>query len=396
MQSRFQAAIFSLVFSAACGESDASMAGPEGSTPAGPVGDGAGSSDVDGDSGDALNTPSTEDDSTASQVDYLAIPSEYEDVPQGVFIPAYLDCREPMDGDSTEADEGLVCTETSISGCTEPGKYYADYASCGVVQTQRPFWRVEPDEMPSDDDPRLNDAEFMGELAWVTEQVEACACVCCHDSDVSGAPAGGWDIRVDPIWTDTIDDTGVAMLAGLAESGAFGAYPPEANHGFDRSVTGLPTTDIERMRTFFLAELDRRGLSQEWAAAVPDFGGPLVFNALDEPDPCDEGLGVDAQGMVTWKGGNARYVWVLENGSLNPGVPPNLDVPDGTLWKLDVSPLAEAVSSGILYGEQPDGAAQSMPILGPAPELTPNETYQLYVLRDVGLPITNCLFTAEG
>src|SRR4051794_30521907 len=63
-----------------------------------------------------------------------------EQAQPGVFIPAFDDCRDPKPGETGSGPNGQVCTHTLISGCTEPGKYYPDYASCEVVRTQRPFW----------------------------------------------------------------------------------------------------------------------------------------------------------------------------------------------------------------------------------------------------------------
>jgi hypothetical protein len=45
------------------------------------------------------------------------------------------------------------------------------------------------------------------------------------------------------------------------------------------------------------------------------------------------------------------------------------------------------------YGTTPEGTFQTIPEDTRAPELKVGQTYQLYVLRDVGVPIANCLFT---
>jgi hypothetical protein len=91
------------------------------------------------------------------------------------------------------------------------------------------------------DDPRLSDEAYLAELAWVTEQVEASGCVCCHDSKVLGKQAGEWDIRLGPLWLDSLPDTGLALFAGLADSSTLGAYHPEDNNGFNRDITGIPS-----------------------------------------------------------------------------------------------------------------------------------------------------------
>jgi hypothetical protein len=312
----------------------------------------------------------------------------------GVFIPPFQHCQAARPEDAKEGAAPQVCTNVAISGCTEPGKAFADYASCDVVRTQRPFWPRPPAAEPRADDPRLQDAAFMRELGWMTEQVEACGCVCCHDSKVVGGQAGQWDIQRGPIWLDTLSDGGLALFAGLADSSVLGAYPREGNFGFDRTATGLPTTDTERLKAFLAAELERRDISEAEARAVPPFGGPIYENRVREPDACaSSGSGIDPQLGVHFPGGPARYVYLLEAGSENPGVPPNLDKPDGTLWRLDVLASAAPLPPGFSYGQTPPGSFQMLPEQGAAPALERGTTYQLAVLKDVGVPLANCLFT---
>jgi hypothetical protein len=317
-----------------------------------------------------------------------------QDARPGTFIPPYFECRAGLNGETGTGPNGEVCAHVAISGCTEPGQYFPDYASCDVVRTQRPFWPKPPAAEPKADDPRLQDPSFVDELAWVTEQVEACGCVCCHDGKNNGGQAGQWDIRRGPIWTDTLSDTGLALFTGLADSSVLGAYPSADNFGFDRTRTGLPTTDTPRLLAFLERELERRGISREQAAAVPPFGGPIYQNRVRKPTQCQgEGHGIAADGRVVFQGGPARYVYVLAVGSENPGVPPNLDLPEGTLWRLDVLANAPAVASGLSYGTTPASSFQAFPVSAAAPALEPGKDYQLTVLRDVGVPVANCIFT---
>ena len=102
-----------------------------------------------------------------------------------------------------------------------------------------------------------------------------------------------------------------------------------------------------------------------------------------------------ADGTITWAGGDARYVYVLEADANPPGVPPNLDLPEGTVWRLDVDWTADPVASGLTYGDTLPDTWQRWPEDGSAPELMAGETYYLYVLADIYLPLTRCLFTAE-
>ena len=98
---------------------------------------------------------------------------------------------------------------------------------------------------------------------------------------------------------------------------------------------------------------------------------------------------------MTWRQGSARYVYVMEPTSSPPGVPPNLDMPAGVLWRFDVPWTGEAVASGtITYGVAPEGTLQRAPVTGPAPALVSGTRYYLYVLADIAQPNTRCLFTA--
>lgn len=308
----------------------------------------------------------------------------------GVFIPPYLDCRAPLDDTPGDGPDGQVCTHVAISGCTQEGRYFPEYASCEVVRTQRPYWPASPAGQSRPDDPRAQDPRFMAELAWMTRQIEASGCTCCHDS--RSIAASQWDIRAPGIWLDSLSDSGLALFIGLADSSVLGAYPAEDNHGFERARTGIPSTDPERMQAFLALELERRGISEERAAAVPPFGGPIYQNRVAKPTECDAEEGVDPDATVRWKGGPARYVYVTAPDSDNPGVPPNLDRPEGTRWRLDVRPDHAPLASGVAYGTTPDGTFQSYPVAEAAAPLQTGDRYRLYVLRDVGIPLANCVF----
>jgi hypothetical protein len=344
---------------------------------------------------DAGSTPpaqgSVEGVTEASEVDWEAVRA---DAQAQVFVPPYQTCVAPREGEPAgQGPDGTVCTQVSIAGATEPDRAFADYASCAVVRTQRPFWEAPPANEPSADDPRLDDDAFVTELAWVTSQVRATGCVCCHDSQAVDGKFGQWDISRGPIWTDTVSDDGVALFTGLASSAVLGAYPPEDNNGFSRDTTGLPSTDPARMRQFFLDELARRGISEDEARAVPPFGGPIYQNQIKPPRACPSDIGVKSDGTMQWGAQAARYVYVLAEGSRNPGVPPNLDKPEGTLWRLDVLPSANPLRSGIAYGETPRGTFQMLPEAEAAPALREGVSYQLFVELDMGFVVENCLFT---
>jgi hypothetical protein len=349
-----------------------------------------------GDSDDAAGTPDDAGSDAVSDELALWVDAEpitsVDDALDGVFIPPFVDCRAPEDDVPGRGPEGQVCTPVSIAGATEPGRRFADYADCDVVRTQRPFWSAPPAREPDPNDPRLEDAQFAAELAWVTEQVAASGCTCCHDSSSSSTVAQ-WDVAAAGVWLDTLSDPGLALFAGLADSSVLGAYEPEDANGFARELTGVPSTDPERMQAFMLAELDARGISRAEAEAVPPFGGPIYENSVATPAACEAGEGVTPDGEVRWRGPAARYVYVLAEGSLNPGVPPNRDRPEGTLWRLDVPPDQAAIASGLTYGTTPDGTLQVLPERSTAPALEAGVRYQLFVQLDVGVPLANCLFS---
>jgi hypothetical protein len=318
--------------------------------------------------------------------------NEYGTVP---FVQPYQVCKDPLPGEPAgQSDGGQVCTWTLISGATEAGRHYEDYASCSDVLTNRPYYASPPAGTTPANDPRLADTAYLAEVAWAKTQVEATACVCCHTA-LAPKGASNWRIDGPGIWLDTVGDNGLAMMAGLAASDALGAYPASMNNGFDRTTLGLPTTDIPRMQRLLVAEWMRRGHALSEAADVPAFGGPLVDQLAYVPSACTQGEGVAADGTITWTGGAARYVYVLAAGSKSPGVPPNLDTPVGTQWFVDVPTSAQPMASGIKYGRLSGAQVQRLPATGPALDLTAGSTYYLYVLKDIGFPITRCLFTAR-
>ena len=311
-----------------------------------------------------------------------------------VFQPFEQVCVDPLDGEPAgQSADGQVCTWEAIYGATEEGRRYIDYASCEPVLTQRPYWPASATADTAPDDPRLSDATWQAEFSWMTAQVESSACVCCHSTDLAPDGPSGWYLEAGPIWIDTLDDDGLAMLAGWVDSTAFGAFDAEDNNGFDRSTTGLPTTDVPRMQAFLEGELRRRGLDLDDFSETPPFGGPLYDQLFYTPEACVTGQGITADGRIQWTGGDARYIYLLQPDSMNPGVPPNLDLPEGTIWRFDVAWDADPVASGLRYGELPPGTRQAFPEDAEAPVLQPGDQLYLYVLRDIYQPITRCTFT---
>ncbi len=312
-----------------------------------------------------------------------------------VFQPGELTCREPMTGQASgNSENGEVCTWATIGGCTEEGRKFIDYAECSAVLTQRPYAPVPPSGFKTpEDDPLLASPTFLEEVDWAKRQAESCGCVCCHTDSVAPQGASNWDTEAEGIWTDTFTLNGLAIMAGWIDSTSLGAHDAADNNGFDRTRTGIPTTDIERMVAFFEGELGRRGAVESDYADTPPTGGPVHTQMVYEPSACENGEGVLPDGTIDWSGGAARYVYVLESGSANPSTPPNLDLPDGVLWRLDVSYTDDGISDGFVYGEAPSGATQTFPLTGAPTALEDGKEYYLYVLRDIAIPITRCLFT---
>ncbi len=313
-----------------------------------------------------------------------------------VFVQPYELCQAPKNGEAAgQGPGGKVCANVAISGATEAGRKFADYANCADVRTQRPYWPGPIDHETAKNDPRLQDKVYMAEVEWARQQVAATGCACCHSNKHAPSGPSNWDIDGQGIWLDHLHDSGVAILGGLVGSAAFGAYPPEQNHGFNRTILGVPTTDVPRMQKLLLGEWSRRGLGDQDKAKYSDFGGPLVDQAKFVPQPCAKDEGVDAQGKLQWGSSTARYVYVLAADSANPGVPPNLDKPAGALWFADVPTAAQPMQSGIVYGQLSGTMRQRLPEQGPAPALKSGATYYIYALYDIGVPVTRCLFTAK-
>ncbi|MDP3276319.1 MAG: proteinase inhibitor [Deltaproteobacteria bacterium] len=306
-------------------------------------------------------------------------------------------CVAPRAGEPAGTSaEGRVCTWSAISGCTEQGRKFGQYGTCDRVLTQRPYWPARPAparrETP---DPRLQNPTYAAELGWVRSQIESCACVCCHSDQLAPRGPSNWFVESAGNFMDSFHDSGLALGAGWIDSTSFGAYPPAENNGFSRTTSGFPATDPARMARFFADELQNRGRTREsFAEAVP-FGGPIYTQQIYRPTACTQGEGVARDGTVTWTGGNARYVYVLSPTSTNPGVPPNLDTPAGTQWRVDVPFDGTPIASGIRYGVAPMGTTQRVPADTAPMPLVAGQQYYLYVLQDVGIPVTRCLFTGQ-
>ncbi len=328
-----------------------------------------------------------------------------EDMGGGTGLPTFqqpvLTCQDPKPGEPPGMSPGgQVCTWEMISGATEPGRSFMDYASCDRVRTQRPYYPVPPAENATREDARMKDPTYVAEVNWVRSQIEATACICCHSTRAPQGPSN-WYVESPGNFINSFNPRGLAMGAGWINTVSFGAYRPEHNNGFSRASPERPndsifvTTDAARIARFFEAELAQRGYKREDFADDLYGGGPLDAQLRYRPTACELGEGVGADGTLTWRGGKARYVYVLEADATSPTVPPNLDLPEGTLWRIDVPSVGNPVASGtVRYGVVPTGMSQRFPESGPPAALTSGKTYYLYVLADIIIPITRCTFTA--
>lgn len=316
-----------------------------------------------------------------------------EDRLEAPFPEPALSCVDPKDGDAPGAGEGgKVCQWITMQGCTEPGRNWEDYGSCDVPRQQRPYYPVPVAENAERADERLQDPAYAAELTWVKQELSACSCFCCHSNKSPQGP-GNWYLEQPGNFVNGMFDTGIAQGAGIIDSTVLGNIPAPQNNGFSRLPSVFPSTNPTRMLAFFQNEFRHRGLREEDFSSIKKYG-PLTEQWEFTPQACANGEGVDANGVVTWQGGSARLVYVLEAGSRNPLVPPNLDTPVGTVWRLDAKDATvKLLKSGITYGAAPEGSIQKFPEAGTAPTLIPGTSYLLYVAADYVTPITRCLFT---
>jgi len=310
-------------------------------------------------------------------------------------------CVDPIEGEPPgQSEDGQVCTWQMVSGATEEGRAYSDYAECDTIRRMRPYSPVPPNARAAEPDARMDDPTYVAEVDWVKGQLRSGSCDCCHSAKAPDGPSV-FDVDFEGNIANQFNDRGLAMGAGWIPTIGFGTYEPEDNNGFERSspenpnISIIPTTDQVRMMAFFEGELALRGRTRDEFANDVYGAGPLDEQLNYEPEACSEAEGVGSDGLLRWLPGRARYVYVLEVDAFAPTVPPNLDLPDGTLWRLDLPLDGDPVASEtIVYGEVPATMAQVFPAEGAPVALETGKQYYLYVLADVLYPISRCVFTA--
>jgi hypothetical protein len=289
-----------------------------------------------------------------------------------------------------------ICIWQHPAGTVPEGKKFSEVVSCDKARTLGPSWYIPPSLKVESSVSRLEDESFRTELEWLRGQVGSSACSCCHSSEISGY-ASYFDIDAPGVWTDMLSMTAVVMAAGLADDHKYLGYlPPETNFGFDRELTMFATTDIPRMQAYFMAEFERRGgTDADIETAREQFR--QINNTLFTPAvECGPGEGLDAEGRLVWKGGSVRQVYIQEVGSENPGAPPNMDRPEGTLWALYADEGQPNFESGtIIPGVIPAGGVQRTPEDDTvAPVFEDGKKYRLFVTPDLLVGMNaNCNFT---
>ena len=289
-----------------------------------------------------------------------------------------------------------LCVWESVVGTVPEGESFYERVGCDRAWTQAPSWFVPPTRVHTSDPSLLDDESYAEELAWVRSQAHSGGCTCCHGSSNPNGYATGWDIDAPLVWTDSIANYRLAMLSGMFdEHREFGAIPADQNHGFGRQHTMFPTTDSDRMRAFFLNELERRKASNEdiehGREAIQRFFGRRRIGDKDCVSPFE---GIE-EGRVVWNADHTvRQLYVLEQEADIPGFPPSMDRPDGIVWAIYVDPDGDALESGqLVLGELPSRARQIEPADGSMPQFVEGRSYRLYATPDFMRRFAmNCLF----
>ncbi|MBK7760640.1 MAG: hypothetical protein IPI35_30405 [Deltaproteobacteria bacterium] len=166
-------------------------------------------------------------------------------------------CIDPLPGEPEgQSEDGQVCTWQVVSGATEEGRHFSDYAECDIIRRQRPYGAAPANARANEEDPRMDDPAYVAEVDWVRDQLRAGSCDCCHSSAAPNGPAI-FDAEFEGNLLNQFNDRGLAMAAGWIPTIGFGTYPPEENNGFERSspedpyLSIIPTTDQARMMAIF-------------------------------------------------------------------------------------------------------------------------------------------------
>lgn len=295
--------------------------------------------------------------------------------------------RTPVDPSAVETDADgteVVCAWNLFSGNVPEGLYFNDVASCDGPFTQGPSWFTKPRRIFTSDDSLADDADYVRELTWVADQIHASGCACCHDSALNSGNVSGFDVNAPFPWTDTMTNAQLSMGTGQFDDHLlFGHIDPDDNHGFDRTQTLFASNDPMRMRAFFQSEFDRRGGDQDDLDEAQRQFDALFGRTREEAGECISPFEGIEDGKMVWNGDEVRQLYITEVGTTNPGFPPNLDLPENTVWAIYVDDDGAGIASGDLaIGDVPTGSTQVMPTDGSAPMLEIGRTYRMYAAPD--------------
>jgi hypothetical protein len=324
-------------------------------------------------------------------------------MPEAVCLP--VDDLPDLDAgvQTTVSADGVesVCVWDHFNGNAPEGRDFTEFSDCTAVWTQGPGWFTPPARQYVSEDAVLDDPAHTEERTWARDQIAASGCACCHASGSGSGHTSGFDIDAPGVWTDSMTNAQLAMSAGwFEEHRLFAHFEATDNHGFDRTQTLWPTTDPARMEAFFAAEFARRGGDQADMDEAQGQFDALFGPVLEAPGACIDPYEGLVDGKLVWNGNGVRQLLLQEEGADNAAFPPNLHLPEGTVWAVYVDKDGALIESGtVAPGVVPAGATQLIPADGSPPELVPGRTYKLHVTTDImSLAPARCTFPfpAEG
>ncbi|MFT7520485.1 MAG: hypothetical protein ACI9MC_002634 [Kiritimatiellia bacterium] len=153
------------------------------------------------------------------------------------------------DGPAPEDERGGELNGT----CAPEGEVFTDHYSCDGVEgpsrgDEPPGAVARVDENPA----RALDPD----LPWVQDQLAACSCICCHNNNGESAHIWSWDFE--PVWTDSIETDRLERMASEDAFRPGDNIDPTTNNGFSRVISGIPSTDGERLMEYLRREVERR------------------------------------------------------------------------------------------------------------------------------------------
>lgn len=152
-------------------------------------------------------------------------------------------------GDSAPADLELARAEQDVcleEGALDPSRDYFDeeldaqICACVVATDARAFAMAQnvADAPAPEPDVRIDDPDF----AYFRAETQKTRCGCCHNATYEGPGTAFWDATFAPVWTDSVTDRRLLVLAGLG----------------DKPGQTLPFPNMKPFQDFVTAEVARR------------------------------------------------------------------------------------------------------------------------------------------